>query len=472
MTKRDILYTNLLIHLQSITEGNDFDTFLSSIEQLRQERLIELCEEIRLERNKIVTASQGFQFYSDYSTLIQALEAVSTEFPEYVIVRPNELFALLAVIQRITSELGESTNLVDVLDISIFGMCEVDCKSSVKNFVFANPTTVENSILYFDIGNRAELNSFINSSTNIGFFFYLINHFCKATTPLTGSNYVLISHAIVPDTKKVVATLCLHLVINGFTVHTPYDYTAKPINTREQNILAGKSYQQFNDSINILSEYNYQNDILDKYLRIYHVIENFMFKRPLVELETQFPGQVFSIRDFQRMYSKVDKKEATVLYELIESIFQETYSATQTFGDYISNKWKLMVPMPIAGTPAVPGGVTINHSNCDYLIKLLNIYSGKDKPITHVEIHSANFDFKSFFSKLIYQFRNSIVHNRETEFHLTHSNLLGHPMIADTAKQILEQFLIPVLEEIIFYLIIENNSLVWYNGDHLKLWES
>jgi hypothetical protein len=206
-----------------------------------------------------------------------------------------------------------------------------------------------------------------------------------------------------------------------------------------------------------------------------------MFKKPLVELERQFPGQVFSIRDFQRMYSKIDKSESSVLGEFIESVFNITHSSGGSFGNYVLTKWKALIPIvttavatPITtptatGTPPVTP--LISDANCNQLIKLLNIYTGNQKPITCAELDNGTFEFKHFFPKLIYQYRNAIVHNRETEFHLTHANLLTHPTINDTAKLVLELFLIPILEEIVFHLIVQNNPVVWYNGDTLTLWE-
>ncbi len=74
-------------------------------------------------------------------------------------------------------------------------------------------------------------------------------------------------------------------------------------------------------------------------------------------------------------------------------------------------------------------------------------------------------------AKIIYAFRNSIVHNRETEFHLTHLALNNHPGIGDTAQLILEKFILPVIEEIVFKLIISENEIVWYESSKLQLWD-
>jgi hypothetical protein len=99
--------------------------------------------------------------------------------------------------------------------------------------------------------------------------------------------------------------------------------------TRKINI--GSNYQQFNETLTILSEYNHQKDILDKYIRLYHVMENFMFKYPLVIMERANAGMPFSIRDFQRMYNKVNVSEISALKEMIRAILKEDYTAGTKF---------------------------------------------------------------------------------------------------------------------------------------------
>jgi len=53
---------------------------------------------------------------------------------------------------------------------------------------------------------------------------------------------------------------------------------------------------------------------------------------------------------------------------------------------------------------------------------------------------------------------------------LTHGTLQTHSLIGSAAKDVLEKFVIPTLEEISFYLVIEKNPLVWYKASKLTLW--
>ena len=93
----------------------------------------------------------------------------------------------------------------------------------------------------------------------------------------------------------------------------------------------------------------------------------------------------------------------------------------------------------------------------------------KGKDIDHAYVTTDS--LPKFMGKVIYAFRNSMVHNRETEFHLTHFTLTNHPLIGDTARTILENFLLPTIEELVFNLIIAENTLVWYDKSKLYLWD-
>lgn len=77
-------------------------------------------------------------------------------------------------------------------------------------------------------------------------------------------------------------------------------------------------------------------------------------------------------------------------------------------------------------------------------------------------------NFNNVFSELIYKFRNSIVHNKETEFHITYGNFSEFPAIVN----LMENLLIKCLEEIVYNLLINNNPLVWYSQPSLQLYNN
>jgi len=69
-------------------------------------------------------------------------------------------------------------------------------------------------------------------------------------------------------------------------------------------------------------------------------------------------------------------------------------------------------------------------------------------------------------SKLIYYFRNSIIHNKETEFHITHTTLNS----SSDLVTFFESFLLPILENIIYFLIFKEDSIIDYPKNYLLLY--
>ena len=146
------------------------------------------------------------------------------------------------------------------------------------------------------------------------------------------------------ESAAVDAFVRLVILASGKPVHTPTNYTNQPSLINPDVIHAGNMYQQWEDVLNVLSEYNSREEILLKYLTIYHVIENFMFKLPIVELERQQGGNMFSIRDFRRLYKQVEVAETTALQRLFKIVLAEPASPGVSFAQRIVNRWTSLVP--------------------------------------------------------------------------------------------------------------------------------
>jgi hypothetical protein len=242
--------------------------------------------------------------------------------------------------------------------------------------------------------------------------------------------------AIEPFVRMVV-------LASGKPVHAARRYLNAPSILDPDIIRAGHLYQQWGDVLNVLSEYNSRDEVLLKYLTIYHVIENFMFKLPIVRLERQQNGRMFSIRDFRRLYQKVEMPESDALKQLFTAIFPLPATPGLTFEQHILTRWAALVP----GLTQADINATLNSLGL-------------------------SFDYNSFggqaivgcFAKLVYAIRNAIVHNKETEFHLTYASLDA------TVCVLIETFLLPSLEEICFALIASPNTQLWYQNRELVLY--
>jgi len=461
MRKIDILYDNLTNLLSQITyENADFTAYhdVKSLES--QAELISIVDSILTEKREIAKSKMRLEFYPDFQSLITHLDNFKNSFDDFPGFRKNEIYGIITLIQKLTIEYGGAgINLEEVINENEFDLLELINDLNKNNFFVFDNLNYQNSLFLFNLSNKQELKTYVDSigiGTNI--LFYLLAKIGRAGIPMSNVKYVLVNTNFVHHRKTVWATLCLHIVKSGETIHRTYEYNLPPQFSPNSNVLLGNTYQQFVDSLDIISEYNFQKDILDKYLRIYHVLENFMYKAPLVSLERQAIGEVFSIRDFKRMYDKIKDSEISMLKKLFDEIVVVEYSPGITYSNKILADWVSIIPTYF------PDDIKIN-----LLLKKLNVVTTKGADITHNYV--TNHTISYFLSKLVYCFRNSIVHNRETEFHLTHLNLINHPTMIDTAKVVLEKFLLPTLEEIVFSLITLQNDIVWYDQSKLTLWE-
>ena len=463
MRKIDIMYSNLITLIEEITyEGPTFADYHNAQSNEKQTLLVDISEKLLSEKREIVKSHLRLEFFPDFTALITHLDEFTNSFGDFPGFRKNELNAIIAIVQKLTAEFsggGTIFNLEEEIDETLFDLLELTHEINKDNFFIFDSSTFTHSLFLFNIMEEEKFKNYIDGITlGVQILFQLLAKIGADDNSLAQKKYILVDLNFVDKPKIVWATLCLHIVKSGQTIHKTYKYTSPPNISPNSVITLGNKYQQFYDSLDIISEYNYQKDILDKYLRIYHVLENFMYKSPLVNLEKEANGQVFSIRDFKRMYDKINDSEINMLKKLFEEILLLNYSAGQNFNLKIFSDWSGLIPS------FFPNDININ-----LLIKKLNITTSKGV--------NMNFSYVTpdtlihFFPKLIYSFRNSMVHNRETEFHLTHLNLINHPVMQDTAKIILENFLIPILEEIVFNLIINQNNIVWYDQSNLSLWE-
>ena len=241
------------------------------------------------------------------------------------------------------------------------------------------------------------------------------------------------------DENNLESLIQFILLINGQVFHSPIEVSEKFLEDDIKNILECdiKNFNQYQESAYILSEYNHTQDILLKYLLLYHIIENFMYRQPIAEMA----NNRFSIRDFKNLYKKVDLTEEKTLKELLTKIKFENITSTTKIEEYFTNNM----------TSFKVGLANQNEMN-EILSKM-----------TLQNLNGLNY---SNASKLIYFFRNSIIHNKETEFHITHTVLNNSP---DLVK-FFEEFLLPTLENIIYFLIFQENSIIDYPKNHLLLY--
>lgn len=462
MKKVDLIYTNLISLLDNLTDTStvSFDNYYNSINNIKQDTLVDKIEAISKEKKAISSSHSNTIFHSDFTPLIKLINEFESSFGNFSNFRFEEIYAIINIIEKINLEYSSvpNLNLNEKINPNNFSVIDLSENINQNNFFFFDSSNILDSLFLFNFKEKDAFKDYIASiSQGSAILFYLLEKIGNRHNQLQSEKNILVRKKYRKNPKKVWATLCLHIIKSGEIIHNFSEYTLPPKILQNCNVTLGKNYQQFIDSIGIISEYNFHKDILDKYLRIYHVLENFMYKSPLVSLEKNSAGQVFSIRDFKRMYDKINDSELSMLKKLFETILKINLSQGNALESKILSELTFIINHNI-----------IEEQKFNHLIKILNINKSNFESFKFNDINLNG--LSSFLSKMIYAFRNSMVHNRETEFHLTHSTLINHLIINDTAKIFLEKFLLPMLEEIVFYLIINENDIVWYDKSVLKLW--
>lgn len=169
-----------------------------------------------------------------------------------------------------------------------------------------------------------------------------------------------------------------------------------------------------------------------------------MYKRPIVELERSNSGEMFSVRDFRRLFRATEMDEQKALNKLMRSTWEYSLSRT-SFGQLVVGYWQCML--------------------IEYHERLPDLDKLFDKLGISLCSTSSLADLRSKYPVLVYKFRNSVVHNKETEYHISSANY------QDGSNILLEFLLLPVLEEFVFLLLSKENDQIWYETSELSLWQ-
>jgi len=250
--------------------------------------------------------------------------------------------------------------------------------------------------------------------------------------------------------NELLSYLKLCMLSEGLTFHKHF---LLDTSTSSQNLSSDRTkvYSQYNEILYILSEYNYSNDLLNKYFLLYTIIENFMYRKPIATMLRSHDE--FSIRDFKDFYSKIDSGEGNKLKDLFKEIMNIEYTPGNTVYSDIEdtlNNFKIN-----------------NGNDLSPLIIFLKKIRVYNKVFELDEAKLRGSLEEKYFAEITYQLRNSILHNTATEFHITHYELSKNEIIVNFLKD----FMIPILEKIILHLIITNNDLISYEKEAMILYK-
>lgn len=445
MKKYEILYDWPIAAISRLADSDDAEAYANQLAEPEQGNFVALTERMRVLGAELATAKAARVHFSKWAELRSYVDEFGRKFASFPIPTVDKLKISLLLADK----LSQSSPLLDTddIDADAFELRELTQPVPLSWFCRENGQSMTDSVVVLSCVDHGAVESEIaasNISPNLLFHFMATLH---ATDTLPSSQAILTRKAM-PQVEISAINAFARLVVlaTGKPVHSARRYVNAPSVLDPDEIRPGAPYQQWGEVLNVLSEYNSREEIILKFLTIYHVIENFMFKRPIVELERQKNGEMFSIRDFRRLYEGVEMAEADALRKLFNAVFQMRALHGTTFMQHLAARWGSLVP-------------TVSQADINSALSTIGL------TFIFTDLQGAN--APSCFSKLVYAIRNAIVHNKETEFHLTYASMDTSPSLC----ALIEKFLLPSLEEICFALIGKQNTSFWYQNKEIQLYK-
>lgn len=448
MRKHHILYDQLERILEHVSDSPETDRFSTTPAATANSTLYTTTTEaLRQFRAAIAKAKTDRSFAIPFEEIEQHFCNFCTNFSTYPSLQKEKFLALILFVRRIASEAIP----IDDIDISdnAFELRELPVSIEPIYYSHTNATNFPDSLIAFSIANYPGLKEKVLSpKTQVSL--ELLYHLClqlSLTVSIRPSCYALVKRTTPqPDTHSVLAFVKLNIVADGHQFGRLKQYPHTPVIARRDSFALPLDYHQHAEVIDVLNEYNGRQDILSKYLTLYHVFENFMCKAPIVEMERQ--RKQFSIRDFRALSATIGN-ELETLQRLFTKTFQEKPDGTTTVSDETLNRWSTYFNK--VGGPAA-----------DAVLAQLEV---KDRGgfLKHTDMADDN--IARHLAKIVYQLRNAIVHNKEIDHHLTHAAM------SNEIEELLSAVIIPSLERLCFHLLTSSNPHVWYTTKSLLLYK-
>jgi len=394
--------------------------------------------------------SEIIEDLNQITSFVEELETFQTVFADFGLNR-IKLFKLIVLLTtKINTVIEDDIDINVEVDINDYQIVDLTINLIARDFVlFKSEDITKSIVIYEPFGENFE-NFLTNNfhSAHIDLLLIWINLLTDENCSV--SNQLCLYRKVDDmNLRDLHSILKLQVLAKGERIKSLQTYSDKPEEPFSNSFDYSENYRQFDSIANVLNEYNNHIYILDKYLKLYHVIENFMYKHRICKLEREKNGIPFHIRDFQVLYDRFQVKEIECIQDFFKDVLQLRYN-TDSFLKVLKTSWANLE--------------TIDATKIQ-LIDTLFIDLGLKNTTYKYDRIKANLDH-SMFGLITYKIRNSIVHNKDSQNHFESINLPAG------AKFLIEKFLIPNLERIVFHLIINKNDLVWYQNNHLLLYEN
>ncbi|MGO8243529.1 hypothetical protein [Rhizobium johnstonii] len=410
---------------------------------LPTETILNFIEGLRESLDRVFT-EDGESFIQEIQTAFGQLASVDGVDIDLLLPNSANLMQALRIANAITDEQLDAEMPANYLqfrldeDMNSEGIYD-SSGTSVTHFFYQHQGDLLESVCYLDFSDlnagleAADLDN--SSQLNI----IAVSLLSRTEEVARGKRWI-ISCCDHVEGREVL--LKYHALLCGYLLTRPvYSPLYDGIDGIPATLRRGGSYAQFREPFAMLSEFNSRKTIIDSFLSAYHTLENYMVRARIVAVERAHNGATFfSIRDFKRMHAAIDQNEGEQLRLLFRDCWNLQIGGT-TFGAYVDIRINHLVN-------GMPQGFQ-SPELANFLQKL-----GAPGDFT---VANEN-ERRKTISKLVYQIRCSIVHNKETEYHISNRELQN-----STNKLVLTELCIPIMRRLAFGLpsVVQENPITY-----------
>lgn len=458
MSKIESLYYYIILIIEKVFSDSAYlESYSQSLDEPKSGEFIEILNTLENEKDEIFDVIQCYEkarmklneedvsigpeidLYQNYGALEDAFTRLINEFECVNLISLDEIKLFTAVSKAVTKRI--STVPAEDAEFSIVNR-PLDLDFSPAAFVSYSPKR-ENVFAWVSFSDFQSVEDKFFDSVDLEFCYSFLASFHRLEIDSKSAQVFFFEENKDLSTSEIESFLKLHILSEGLDVSPNIDSERTIKNSFINGFHVSRSYSQFYDTINILAEYVSRKDALSKFLSLYHILENLMCRVPIAELERSADGSLFNIRRFKALYGRLDKSENQALSALLHDTFELPYRNGK-FKDRVMEIWDNFKKERF-----------FSESEVDSFLHLL-----ADSSLSKFNSQHPH----KFICNLIYQIRCSIVHNKETEYHISSNNY------SKGCRLVIERFLFELLEDVIFFLMSKENKLVWYTNNKLSLW--
>ncbi|GEM_PF-4879111 len=340
---------------------------------------------------------------------------------------------------QIPQDLGD-LNVREVTDLKAYNRDD----SCVQLFVFEH-SDMTKSFAFIDLTSGGALTSPAVPIEMMACALILVGSYQH---DMTGKRWIISS---IPDEAPRRNYVKYHLLLAGKRLTNAITApTTNALAGIAETLTTANEYIQFGEPFEILGEINGRTTVLDKIMSCYHVLENYMIRAQIAKVANSNTSSFFGIRHFKQMELAVEKKEQEHLNELFNASWDISIGG-QTLRDFVDAQFTNLSQH-----------ANFQDSTFQEFMRRLTV-----KKRTQVLNLNVPNELRIALPKIIYQVRCSLVHNKETEFHLSNRELLN-PIVKIT----LTELCLPCMQRLAFGLPAAQapNPLI-YDHPALQLYE-